>query len=67
LIKFQFAATIILLIAATVGVVRLVSGLSEPIGTFVNVAWVLWDIGLMSILIPALRYRGSEQEEKIPL
>ena len=67
LIKYQIAASIVLLFAATVGIVRLVSGLSEPIGTFVNVAWILWDIGLMSILIPAVRYRGSGQEEKVPL
>ncbi len=37
-------------------------GFSEPIGTFVNVLWVLWDLGLMSILLPAVRFRGCEWE-----
>ena len=64
LIKYQIFAIIILSIAAVVGIIRLIAGLSEPIGTFVNVAWVLWDIGLMSILIPAVRFRGSEQEKR---
>lgn len=62
LIKYQIIAMIILLIAAVVGIIRLTLGLSEPIGTLVNVAWVLWDIALMSILIPAVRFRGTEQE-----
>ena len=66
LIKYQIIAIVILFIAAVVGVTRLIVGLSEPIGTFVNVAWVLWDIGLMSILIPAVRFRGSEQEKRTP-
>ena len=26
--------------------------------------WVLWDIGLMSILMPAVRFRSSEAEER---
>ncbi len=64
LIKYQIIASAILLTAAVIGITRLVMGLSEPIGTAVNVAWVLWDIGLMSILIKAVRYRGVLQEEK---
>lgn len=65
LIKYQIAVAIVLIIAAVIGILRLVGGLSEPVGTFVNVAWVLWDLGLMSILIPALRYRGHQSEEKL--
>lgn len=64
LIKYQIFTICVLLVAAVVGILRLVLGLSEPIGTLVNVAWVLWDIGLMSILIPAVRFRGSTQEER---
>lgn len=64
LVKYQIAVAIVLIIAATVGIMRLVNGLNEPVGTFVNVAWVIWDLGLMSILIPALRYRGPETREK---
>lgn len=61
LVKFQIATTLILIIASVVGLIRLYLGLNEPIGTLVNIAWVIWDIGLMSILIPAVRFRGSEE------
>ena len=64
LIRYQIMVAVILLIAATIGITRLVLGLSEPIGTGVNVAWVLWDLALMSILFHAVKYRGSEPEEK---
>lgn len=61
LIKYQLAAAIVLVMAAAIGILRLAKGLNEPVGTFVNVAWVIWDLGLMSILIPALRYQGTNQ------
>lgn len=64
LIKLQIAISVILVIAAAIGIWRLVLGLSEPVGTFVNVAWVIWDLGLMSILVRAVRYRGYQPEEK---
>jgi cellulose synthase (UDP-forming) len=65
LIKIQIVTSAILLTAAFVGITRLILGLSEPIGTFVNVAWAVWDISLMSILVPAVRFRGSQPEEQI--
>ena len=64
LIKYQIIASAILLLAAVIGIVRLVEGLGEPIGTAVNVAWVLWDLALMSILFRAVRYRGVQPEGK---
>lgn len=64
LIKFQIAISVLLLIAAAIGIWRLVLGLGEPVGTFVNIAWVIWDLGLMGILIPAVRFRGFQQEVK---
>lgn len=64
LIKYQIITTAILLIAAIIGITRLALGLNEPIGTAVNVAWVLWDIGLLSILFHAVKYRGVQPEEK---
>lgn len=62
LIKYQIIVSIILVVAMGVGITRLVLGIGEPIGTFVNVAWVVWDLGLMSILISAVQYRGIQQE-----
>jgi cellulose synthase (UDP-forming) len=63
LIRPQIAASIILIIAAVIGIVRLALGFNELIGTLINVAWVIWDIGLMSILIAAVRYHGSQGKE----
>lgn len=65
LIRVQIVVAIVLIIAAVIGIIRLAHGLSEPVGTFVNVAWVIWDLGLMSILIPAVRFRGHRQEETL--
>ena len=64
LIRVQICVSVVLIFAAIIGIVRLFLGLNESIGTLVNVAWVIWDIALMSILIPAVRFRGSELEEK---
>lgn len=71
LVRLQIATSIILIIATVVGLIRLYLGLGEPIGTLVNIAWVIWDIGLMSILIPAVRFKGPEnteaREEGVPV
>ena len=64
LVKFQIAASVILIIASFIGITRLIMGLNEPVGTLVNLAWVIWDIGLMSILLPAVRFRGFQSKEK---
>jgi cellulose synthase (UDP-forming) len=36
--------------------------MSEPIGTLVNVAWVVFDLVVMSILVRAVLYKGFEPE-----
>ncbi len=64
LIKYQIVVSVILLIAAVIGITRLAQGLGEPIGTGVNVAWVLWDLALMGILLRAVRFRGVQPEGK---
>lgn len=61
LVKIQLGTSVILIVATFIGSYRLYLGLNEPIGTLVNIAWVIWDIGLMSILIPAVRFRGSNE------
>ena len=48
----------LLVIAAVVGIGRLAAGMSEPIGTLVNVFWVVFDLVVMSILVRAVLYRG---------
>ncbi|MCU1532325.1 MAG: Cellulose synthase (UDP-forming) [Arthrobacter sp.] len=60
LIRPQIIVSVLLAISAVVGIARLAAGLSEPIGTLVNVAWVVFDLVVMSILVRAVLYKGFE-------
>ncbi|TFD48154.1 glycosyltransferase [Cryobacterium frigoriphilum] len=60
LVRLQIIVAALLLIATVVGITRLVLGIGEPIGTAVNVAWVIFDLTILSVLVPAARYRGFE-------
>lgn len=60
LIQPQIVVSILLAVAAVVGIVRLATGLAEPLGTLVNVAWVIFDLVVMSILVRAVLYKGFE-------
>ncbi|MET1086595.1 MAG: cellulose synthase, partial [Arthrobacter sp.] len=63
LIRPQLIVTVLLAVAAVVGIARLAAGLSEPVGTLVNVTWVVFDIVIMSILVRAVLYRGFQPAE----
>ncbi|MDQ0676794.1 cellulose synthase (UDP-forming) [Arthrobacter pascens] len=58
LIRPQIVVSAMLAVAAVVGLIRLATGLAEPLGTLVNVAWVIFDLAVMSVLIGAVRYKG---------
>ena len=58
LIRPQLAVAAVLVLAAVVGIIRLAAGLAEPIGTLVNVVWVIFDLLVLSVLFKAVRYRG---------
>jgi cellulose synthase (UDP-forming) len=58
LIRPQLIAMALLTFAAVIGIVRLILGLNEPLGTLVNVAWVIYDLVVFSVLITAVRYDG---------
>ncbi|WP_426997135.1 glycosyltransferase family 2 protein [Pseudarthrobacter sp. N5] len=62
LIRPQMVVSVLLVVAAVVGIVRLASGLSEPIGTLVNVFWVIFDLVVMSVLVRAALYTGFDTE-----
>lgn len=62
LIRPQIVVSVLLVVSAVVGLARLAAGLSEPIGTLVNVAWVVYDITVMSILVRAVLYKGFEPD-----
>ena len=63
LIRLQIIVAAILAIAAVVGIVRLILGFGEPVGTIVNVVWVVFDLIILSVLFPAARYSGYLSEE----
>jgi cellulose synthase (UDP-forming) len=64
LIAWQLAASIALIISIVVGTIWLVIGHAEPIGTAINLGWVIFDLVSMSALIGAVRYRGFEATEE---
>ena len=65
LIKPQIIVAVMLGIALVIGVTRLALGVGEPIGTLVNVAWVIFDLIILSVLVPAVRYRGFSTKESV--
>ncbi|MBG6191199.1 cellulose synthase (UDP-forming) [Arthrobacter sp. CAN_A212] len=64
LIRPQLLAMALLAGAAVVGLVRLGVGLNEPLGTAVNVFWVVYDLVVLSVLIKAVRYQGFAPNEQ---
>jgi cellulose synthase (UDP-forming) len=60
LIQPQLIVAALLAVAAVVGIIRLATGLAEPLGTLMNVAWVIFDLVVMSILVRAVLYKGYE-------
>ncbi|MFF0989395.1 glycosyltransferase family 2 protein [Kocuria nitroreducens] len=60
LIRPQLVVMGLLSAALVVGTVRLAVGLNEPVGTLVNVAWVAFDLVVLSVLVTAARYTGFE-------
>jgi cellulose synthase (UDP-forming) len=62
----QLAATLVLVLAAVVGVVRLVTG-TQPstVGTGVNLLWVGYDLVVLSVIFRAGRYRAPEPAEEL--
>lgn len=61
----QVVATGLLVVAVVVGLIRLVEG-SAPstTGTLVNVAWVLYDLLVMSVIFRGAAYRGFQGEKQ---
>lgn len=59
-VRWQVVASVVLLVATVVGVVRLAMGVGEPLGTAINVGWVVFDLVMFSVLVSAVRFRGYE-------
>ena len=59
----QILVAVLLVLASIVGVYRLVTLGEEPLGTGVNLVWVVYDLVILSVLVGAARYRGYRPEE----
>jgi cellulose synthase (UDP-forming) len=65
LIRPQLVAIALLAGSAVVGIVRAALGVVPAAeGTWVNVGWVAYDIVVLSVIIQAARFRGSEAHEE---
>ncbi|GAA4888467.1 glycosyltransferase [Actinomycetospora straminea] len=63
LIRPQLIAMGLLVAAAVIGTVRAVLGFAPTVqGTVVNVAWVIYDLVVLSVVVQAVRFRGSDAE-----
>ena len=59
----QLLVAIGLAVATVIGIVRLALGIGEPIGTAVNLGWVVFDLIILSVLVHAVRYRGYQGDD----
>ena len=58
LIRPQLIAIGALVLAGVIGLVRMFTGVGAPAGTLVNVAWVVYDLVLLSVILRAALYKG---------
>ncbi|MFJ5698483.1 glycosyltransferase family 2 protein [Arthrobacter sp. NPDC093139] len=65
LIRPQLVAIAALVIAAVTGLIRMFTGLGAPAGTLVNVAWVMFDLLILSVIIRAALYPGFTPTEEV--
>jgi cellulose synthase (UDP-forming) len=54
----QLTAMAVLVIAAVVGVLRVIAGTADGVGTLVNTVWVIYDLVVLSVIPRAALYRG---------
>ena len=66
LVRPQLWAMAILVLAAVIGVVRVLVGQAHAPGTLFNMVWVGFDLAIMSVILKAARYRGFEDSAATP-
>ena len=64
LIRPQLVAIAALVIAAVTGLIRMFVGTGAPAGTLVNIAWVAFDLVLLSVIIRAALYKGYTPDRR---
>jgi cellulose synthase (UDP-forming) len=60
LVRPQLWAMCALVLAAIVGVIRVLTGQANPPGTIFNLLWVAFNLAILSVILRAARYRGFE-------
>jgi cellulose synthase (UDP-forming) len=60
LVKWQLIAMVVLVVAIVVGSIRLAEGHAAAVPTITSLVWGLFDLLVLSVIIPAARYRGYE-------
>jgi cellulose synthase (UDP-forming) len=64
LIRPQLVAMALLVVAGVVGVVRMAVGQADVVPTCVNMIWIVFDLVVLSVVVQAALYRGSEEEQE---
>ncbi|MGK3954772.1 glycosyltransferase family 2 protein [Arthrobacter sp. R4] len=64
LIRPQLVTIAALVIAAVTGLIRMFVGAGAPAGTLVNIAWVAFDLVLLSVIIRAALYKGYTPDRR---
>ena len=67
LVRYQLFAMGLLVAALIIGVARFAAGAAPALGTGVNIIWVLFDLLLLGVIIPATRYRGYQETKEEPI
>lgn len=60
----QLLVAVVLVVAAALGVARVMAGEADVLGTVANLIWVGFDLAALSVLVGALRHRGSPPEPR---
>jgi cellulose synthase (UDP-forming) len=58
LVRPQLVVMVLLVVAIVVGCINLFVNDAEVVGTGVNIAWAVFDLVILSVVFPAVNYRG---------
>ena len=64
LVKYQLIAGSVLLVAIAVGLARQLTGHGDAVATGVNIFWAVFELLILSVILPAARYRGYPTSAK---
>jgi cellulose synthase (UDP-forming) len=64
LIRPQLVVMVLLVVAIVVGTINLIFNDAELVGTGVNLAWAVFDLVILSVVFPAVNYKGFAPRTK---